>query len=394
MTMLAPLPSVEAFRRDAISIDGVELDDALAAAWLESATRLERAAMTRGEERERLLSGLLARHDVVVFPDSPVASSAVFSTVATIAGEMEDQACFRTAHSVLSTLLIVLPESEIALRGRIIATQGRLSRQLGQAAAAVRYYEEVERLGAEHELPELTGRAWVGLGILARHRGAFPEARRRCLDVVELAGASSESIAVAHHELLIIAAGAGDYDTAAKHGWEAFRGATTSAQETEALLNLAQLLLDAGQARAALRGFAAALARRPLLRLELPILGGAACAAAAALPSAAARAIVRNFAERVDDLARGLRNGKALPHPVALAMVEVAEALTIIGDDERASRLAEQAGELASAHGYHQLTYRLENPVLVPAPKPLAPATQEIIAAVDELEGAELVAAG
>ena len=44
--MLAPLPSVEAFRRDAVS-DGVELDDGVAAGWLESATRLERAAMTR-----------------------------------------------------------------------------------------------------------------------------------------------------------------------------------------------------------------------------------------------------------------------------------------------------------------------------------------------------------
>ena len=53
--MLAPLPSVEAFRRDAVS-DGVELDDGVAASWLESATRLERAAMTRGPERERLLA--------------------------------------------------------------------------------------------------------------------------------------------------------------------------------------------------------------------------------------------------------------------------------------------------------------------------------------------------
>jgi hypothetical protein len=36
----------------------------------------------------------------------------------------------------------------------------------------------------------------------------------------------------------------------------------------------------------------------------------------------------------------------------------------------------------------------LENPVLVAQPAPLAPETEAIIAAVDELEGAELVAAG
>ena len=61
-------------------------------------------------------------------------------------------------------------------------------------------------------------------------------------------------------------------------------------------MNLAQLLLEAGHARAALRGFAAALARKPILRFELPILGGAACAAAAGLAacgSACARAQLR-----------------------------------------------------------------------------------------------------
>ena len=73
--MLAPLPSVEAFRRDAVS-DGVELDDGVAAGWLESATRLERAAMTRGPERERLLAGLLAQHGVVNFRDSATSPTA------------------------------------------------------------------------------------------------------------------------------------------------------------------------------------------------------------------------------------------------------------------------------------------------------------------------------
>ena len=66
--------------------------------------------------------------------------------------------------------------------------------------------------------------------------------------------------------------------------------------------SLAQLLLDDGYPRAALRGFAAALARKPIPRYELAILGGAACAAAAALPCVAARTLVRNFSERVDAL--------------------------------------------------------------------------------------------
>src|SRR5438105_9244286 len=145
MTMLAPLPSVEAYRRDAVSIeDGAGLDDAIAAAWLESATRLERAAMTRGSERERLLSGLLAQHGVVTFPASQISTTAFVSAVMSLASDMEDQSIFRVAHSVLSTLLVILPETERLLKGRVIAQLGRLARHLGDLGASVGYYQEVE----------------------------------------------------------------------------------------------------------------------------------------------------------------------------------------------------------------------------------------------------------
>src|SRR5205814_5707295 len=139
--------------------DGDALDHAVAAAWLESATRLERAAMTHGSERERLLIGLLAQHGVVTFPATEISSTALVSAVMSMATEMEDESFFRVAHSVLSTLLIVLPESEQLLRGRVIAQQGRLARHLGDLAASIRYYKEVEQLATESSLAELNGRA-------------------------------------------------------------------------------------------------------------------------------------------------------------------------------------------------------------------------------------------
>jgi tetratricopeptide (TPR) repeat protein len=392
MTMLAPLPSIEAFRRDAVS-DGVELDDGVAAGWLESAIRLERAAMTRGAERDRLLAGLLAQHGVVKFKDSAISPTALTAAVVSVAAAMEDQAFFRLAHSVLSTLLIVLPESEVLLRGRVIAHNGRLARHIGDLRSAGSYYEEVDRLGSEQKLAELTGRAWVGYGILAQLRGDFPEARRRFRDTIALEGAASDSITHAHQQLMVAAAAAKDYDSAASHGWQAFKGSSSAGQETEALVNLAQLLLEAGYPRAALRGFAAALARKPISRLELPILGGAACAAAAALPHVAARALVRNFAERLDHLVGALHDGSSLPWPSAAALVEISEALAVVGDEERSADVAERADVLASAHGFYQLTHRLENPIQIAKPVMLAPSTTEIIAAVDELEGAELVGA-
>ncbi len=390
--MLAPLPSVEAFRRDAVA-DGVELDDGVAASWLESATRLERAAMTRGAERERLLAGLLAQHGVVTFRDSPISPTALVSTVTAIAGDMEDQAFFRLAHSTWSTLLLFLPDSEVLLRGRVIAVQARLARHLGDLRSAISAYEEVERLGADANLPELIGRSLVGLGILAQLRGDFPDARRRFHATIELAGAANDSLMYAHNHLMIAAAAARDYDTAASHGWQAFKRASTPLEETEALSNLAQLLLETGHPRAALRSFAAALARNPLSRQELPILGGVALAAAGALPSAAGRALVRNFGERLDHLVSSLHDGRSLPYQSAAALVEMSEAYAMVGEETRAGDFADRAESLASAHGFHQLMYRLENPVAIAKPVTLAPATEEIVAAVDELEGAELVGA-
>src|SRR5262249_6040381 len=161
----------------------------------------------------------------------------------------------------------------------------------------------------------LVGRAWVGQGLLAHTRGDFPETRRRFQAVIELRGAADDSIALAHHQLMVAAATAKDYDTAAMHAWKAFQGARTNKQEAEALQNLAQLLLEAGHARAALRGFAAALARNPIPRIALPTLSGAACAAAVTVPLAAARTLIRNFADRVEQLVTSLGDGKALPWP-------------------------------------------------------------------------------
>jgi tetratricopeptide (TPR) repeat protein len=306
---------------------------------------------------------------------------------------MEDASMFRLAHSALATLLIVVPESEVLLRGRVLAHQARLARHLGEHWASARYYEEVERLGEEHKLPELTGRAWIGYGILAQFRGDFPESRRRFSAVLELSGAARDSVSAAHQQLMVAAAAARDYDTAASHAWQAFKGASTPTQETEALLNLAQLLLDAGHPRAALRGFAAALARNPNHRLALPTLGGAACAAAAALPKQPARALVRNFAERVETIVGTLGDGSALPHPSALALTEISESLLAVGDMDAAVAAATHAEEIAKPRGFHQILYRLENPRPIAAPAPLAPATSKIIEAVDELEGAELVGA-
>jgi tetratricopeptide (TPR) repeat protein len=391
--MLAPLSSLEAYRRDAVTVDGAAVDDATAASWLESATRLERAAAAHGPERDRLLNGLLAQLGVVPFPATSVSAETLASTVSAVAVDMEDQTFFRLAHNVLTSLLLVVAESEVAVRGRVIFQQGRIARHLGDLARAKRCYDVLEEMGTEHALPELMARAWIGYGVLAHTRGDYPEARRRFQSVVDLPGAAEDSLCDAHHQLMIAAAAAKNYDLAATHAWKAFQGASTPRRETDALINLAQLLLEAGHARPALRGFAAALARNPGPRFALPTLGGAACAAAASLPLPAARAVVRNFSDRVDLLVTSLANGSSLPWATASALAEISEALARVGEEAGAERAATRAESIARAYNLNEVLHRLDNPPVIPAPVELAPESNVILAAVDELEGAELVGA-
>lgn len=391
--MLAPLSSLEAYRRDAVTVDGDGVDDATAASWLESATRLERAAAAQGAERDRLLAGLLSQLGVVPFPATTVSSETLASTIGTVATAMEDQTFFRLANNLLTSLLLIVREQDVLVRGRIVAHKGRLARNLGDLARSKQCYELVEQMGAEHGLPELTARAWNGYGVLAHTRGDYPESRRRYQAVLELEGAAEDSICDAHHHLMIAAATAKNYDLAASHAWKAFEGASTPRRETDALINLAQLLLDAGHARPALRGFAAALARKPMPRFELATLGGAACAAAISLPHKAARALVRNFADRVDMLVSSLNNGSSLPWASASALVEMSEALALVGEESSAQRTAARAEILARSNGLHELLHRLDNPPVIQAPVELTAESNAILAAVDELEGAELVGA-
>jgi hypothetical protein len=210
--MLAPLSSLEAYRRDAVATDGVGPDDSTAASWLEAASRIEHAAMVKGAERERLLASFLVQRGVVAFQATPVAVEAVVAAVVSIVRSMEDSAYFRMAYSTLSALCLVIPEEAVLTRGQVMVHKGRMARHLAEVETAAQLYRLVEEMGCEHNLPDLTGRAWNGLGVLAEYRGDFPEARRRFTAILELPGAAPEIVSGAHQQLMIAAATAKDYD--------------------------------------------------------------------------------------------------------------------------------------------------------------------------------------
>ena len=396
--MLAPLHPLDAYRTDAVGAIGNLIDEATQSRWLGAALLLHNAARSAGPARAAVLTDFLEQEGVHTLRGAQVSIAAVFHAGVEHATAMEDAAFIRLAHSVLTSLGILLPEGLVAERGRLIARRARLARVQGAVDAAARWYEELEVLGRTHGLPELVGRSEAGFALLALTRGNIPAARELYERVIATPGVANDTLSQAHHGLMHCAVAARDFDTAAQHGWTAFMGATSDIEQTDMLVNLAQLLLDVGHPSAALRGFAAAIARQPQPRWALPAFGGAALSAVADCAGkdderarARARAIVRSVNQRIDALVVSLGDGAALPFESASALIEVSEALAATGDSAAAARAAWRARALVMRHKFHQLAHRLDQPSQLPPVVEPTPICREVVARVVALEGAELV---
>jgi tetratricopeptide (TPR) repeat protein len=360
---------------------------------------LHNAARSAGPTRSAALLEFLEQEGVRTLRGASIPFAPISHAARDYVTAMEDGAFFRLAHSVLASVSVLLPDTEQLELGRVVAMRARIARHLGAVDAATVWYEEVERMGAELTLPELLARAQGGYGVLAQLRGDFPSARRHFDRVLAIAEAAPDTRFVAHAGLMIAAVTARDYDDAAQHAWAAYQGAGSAVEQTDMLINLAQLLLDAGHPAAALRGFAAAIAREPHPRSALPALGGAALAAVADSAGrddrarARARSVVRTVNQRIDALVVALGDGAALPFPSASALVEVSEALAAVGDAAASGRAAWRARILTVRFKMHQLAHRLDHPYPLPEVLPPTPARREIVEQVEALEGAELVGA-
>lgn len=362
--------------------------------WLRVALALNRAARARGEDRETILRQFLDESDMHPLPAAPLPFPFVSATARKHAESMEDWAFLRLANTTLAAAGAVLPDALLLERGRILDLRARVARKLGATSAARLYYEEVESLGTAGSLPELAARAFLGRGVLAFNAGNGPSAREHYARIIALEGAAPDTVAWAHHGLMIAAAEKGEFDVSLEHGWEAYAGATTKRQQDAMLIDLSQGLLDRNQPHAALRGFACALSRQPHPRSALPAFGGTALAAVAARGPQGGRSIVRLAAQRVESLVANLGGGPSpmLAHECAGALMEIQAALGIVGEQAWSARCRVHAAQIASLHQFHRISYRLENAPVVPASAPAStPVQREIALRVEALEGAELV---
>ena len=384
--MAIPLPPLDAFRADRAHSAQPTADEG---AWLQVALLAHRAAALPVSERGAHLEQASA-----LLPGTPQGDAA--EKVIAAALQMEDATRLHLALSTLDGALRLLGETEFERRGRVLAYQGRVLRQLGDIASAEARYQAAERLGETHGQRAIVARAWVGYGILAQVRGNLPEARTQFERVLTENAAPSDSRQVAHHGLMMCASNVGDMDAAARHAWAAYVE-SDGFERGAALHALSELLLNAGEPKAALSGFAAAV-RQPILpRHELPALGGLAISAVRAMPRAAAARLVNAARFRID----ALLADTYLPYAHAATLIELAEALSQIGSSELSRRTAERARAIAATHRFNELTFRAEQLQETVTPTrvrevaaPVYAPPAEIVAAVESLVPFEALISG
>jgi tetratricopeptide (TPR) repeat protein len=372
--MLAPRSPLAAYRDDLARRGGPEPFGSSDATWLSVATILSHTVELAVDSRPPLLPTVCevvgsdpALREVLTpaeaEPPAEFELDSVSRIVRAIVDRMEDDGALNLAYSVLSILADADVRLSVLERGRVIAQLARVARKAGALDMAREHYRRVEVLGRASRIPELRLRAWIGYGIVARLRGNYPDVWKwsaRAAHEADRTGLSALG-SLAYHGLMIAAAKTGNLNAALVYGWRAFQNAVgDAAREAEMLLNISQLLYEAGHPSVALYGFTAALAREPASRVALPTLGSIALAAAVLGDGDRVRAAWRQ-SERL--IAAG-----GPPYESADALFELSTALARVGDAGAAAECRTRALEIAARQGYHELTHRLEALEITPPP--------------------------
>jgi len=334
------------------------------AAWLAAATLVEHAAMREHPERDALLRDAIEIAQQVVGEDQLRLAGArewgdrerfdaeiliLLSRVMREAG----------ARRLAATLLDAIPRAAAPLtsvqRGRVLVERARSARDAGDLDQAVDRYRALASLARSARSAELRALAWNGFAAMAQARGNHPEMRRYAARVARIADregftAMSRS---AHLTLMFAAASAKRFGEAMLEGWVLYqRSLGDSVQESGALQNLGQLLLEMGRPAVAEAVFTAICARPLPPRLLLPALSGLALASARCAHEATLEWSVAEV--------RGMHPMVGARHDVADALAECATALSIAGRGEDAERCRTAARRLAERYGYHAIVFRLD----------------------------------
>jgi tetratricopeptide (TPR) repeat protein len=290
------------------------------------------------------------------------------------------------ASRMLDSLAALIPR-ETAEGGRLLAQRAATAFYLGDNELSIERYHQVARLGRKIGEPELVARGAHGVATARMTAGNIPEAEQLMQRAIALAGSRFRRIASQSIlKLAIIHAMRGDFDNAVTLAWRAYQLARRcEADRRVVMLNLAQLLLDAGHPEAS-RAASAHLLRLPMQRGQRLAVMATHARAAGQLGDVAT---VRKCAALMLEATKS----PAFVQALSDSLLECSHALDDIGRTAEGSQLRAQAREIALRHGYHDIAYMAEHGMRrgkPRAPKKPTEATQAVATEVRALHGAEL----
>lgn len=269
-------------------------------------------------------------------------------------------------------------------RGRVVYRLARISWALGDLEGARERYEYLGELGRQAGSDELRALSGFGLLTMAQFRGDFPEVRRRLTRSRSLAERSGNPALVRMALLGVVMgnASAGKFDEAVIAGWRLLAlSKGHPIWETEALINLGQLMMEMGRPDRARAAFAAAVELAAPARLLVPALGGLAVSSALAGREPTVEWTVREV-WRAQDLS-------VEPYTVAVAHLECAVALRALGRAAEAGRHLRAAEEMARRFRFHEVSFRAAELESAPVERRFAPLAREAEEVTERLAAME-----
>lgn len=343
--------------------------------WAAASPRDHGELFAEGAEERRVAEILVAEIDPEVV-DSLHTLATVLGGPSRVRRETVALACrqvaqWAQAHDYAATALAFTQAAALVCPGdaQLAHEVGRLARSGGELARSESWHRRAIMLGRQTGAWESYARSYVSLGNLASHRGNFPQARRCQIKAYRTARRHGlgEVMAMALHDLFLIAVDTGRAATAQRYARQAFRAYGPTHRRIPYLAHdLAVLWNREGQFTQALPVLAALLPRFDRPDEQLLVQANIARAAGG----------VGN-ADLFEHAWKAADNLMILPQTharKAQALLNLARGATGVGEWGRAERAAEAAIEAAANRGEAQIVFQAEA-VLMSARSQLAVAS-------------------
>jgi tetratricopeptide (TPR) repeat protein len=391
---------MSAYRADLARVRQFDATEQEQGLWIMVSSLVDHASMYSAADRKKAIDTAVSlvtesmgaaevERGLSLEPPSKSASRDV-GVVRLLIDQMVEAGALEMARGCADALISALRLSAVD-EGRLIALRARMNWKMGELQIAEDQYTYLDALGTRKKEPELVVRAWIGYVTLAQLKGNYPRMRECANTLLEFAGAHSlpRMAKHGHHGLTIANAMLGDFDSAIRHAWE-YLGLCIgdSIEETRALTDLGQLLVQAGEFHAARSALVRSVGLRPRREVLLPAVGGLAVASANCDDHRTVRWVARELRKQVE--------AAALPYELAVALHECAVALHIIGDVDDANASNEAAHALAVRFGFHETTFKSEALAIRIAQirnasrRAFSPEAADIIGRVERLDQPEL----